>query len=199
VKTNLVAALFVAFTVAVPFAQQRPESQAIEGFNAATSDYVAMHRRLEKLVGPITLNSSVESINRSIQGLAAAVRVERAQAQQGDLFTPPVAAELRARVNTALLEHGFTAADVIASQLVEGVDPRDAHLRVNDTFPWILASAMFPCVIAALPPLPPELQYRIVGEDLLLIDVHASLVVDILPQVLPGLTIWDRESARVRQ
>jgi hypothetical protein len=43
---------------------------------------------------------------------------------------------------------------------------------------------MFPCLIDALPPLPSELQYRMVGGDLVLIDVHASVVVDILTNVL---------------
>lgn len=51
---------------------------------------------------------------------------------------------------------------------------------------------MFACVIEALPPLPAELQYRIVGDDLVLIDVHASLVVDILPRALLDLTMADR-------
>jgi hypothetical protein len=43
---------------------------------------------------------------------------------------------------------------------------------------------MHPAVLQALPPLPPELQYRMVGCDLVLIDVHADLIVDILPYAL---------------
>jgi hypothetical protein len=43
---------------------------------------------------------------------------------------------------------------------------------------------MFPCVLEALPTLPPELQYRIVGDTLVLIDVHAGLIVDLLPHAL---------------
>jgi hypothetical protein len=43
---------------------------------------------------------------------------------------------------------------------------------------------MFPCVLQALPPLPPELHYRIVGSTLVLIDVHADLIVDVLPYAL---------------
>jgi hypothetical protein len=188
VKTILIAALLVTMTGAVPSAQPVPESTSIADFNAAIQEYVAMHRRLEKLVGPITLNSTVESINRSVQALAAAIRVERSTARQGDLLTTAIAGELRMRVNDALRASGLTAADVLASQLVEGVDPSAAHLQVNGTFPWILATSMFPCVIAALPPLPPELQYRVVGNDLVLIDVHASLVVDILPNLLLDAT-----------
>ena len=66
---------------------------------------------------------------------------------------------------------------------------RTVVLRVNGTFPWVLATAMFPCVIAALPPLPSELQYRIVGDTLVLIDVHASLILDLLPRALVETTI----------
>lgn len=162
----------------------QPSTPATAAFVAAINDYSRMHRRLERLTGEITINSSAESINRSMQALAAAIRVERSNAQQGDLFTPALARELRARVDVALLEHGFTALDILASEQADRLEPRVFRLRVNDTFPWILASAMFPCVIDALPPLPLELQYRIVGWDLVLIDVHASLIVDILPGVL---------------
>lgn len=190
-KRTLVAAMLVAFTVAIPSAQPTSESPAVAEFKVATRNYVAMHRRLERIAGPITLNSSVESIDRSMQALATAIRAERTTAKQGDLFTAALAPELRARVNNALLEHGFTPADIYRSAEADGIFPSSTGLRINGTFPWLLATAMFPCVIAALPPLPSELQYRIVGNDLLLIDVHASLIVDILPELLPGTTFWD--------
>ena len=34
----------------------------------------------------------------------------------------------------------------------------------------------------------PELQYRIVDNDLVLVDIHASLIVDILPYALIDMT-----------
>jgi hypothetical protein len=170
-------------------AAQSAVNMAIGAYVDAVNDYVAMHRRIEKAVGPIDINSTPESINRSMMALAAAIRVERPDARQGEFFTPVLARELRGRINDALLDHGFTAADVYTSAQVEGIDPTIVRLRVNGTFPWVLGASMFPCVIEALPPLPPELQYRIVGNDLVLIDVHASLIVDILPNVLADLTV----------
>ncbi|HEX6162493.1 MAG TPA: hypothetical protein VFZ31_03950 [Vicinamibacterales bacterium] len=185
VAASIAAALLL--TLASTVASAQPViyvSEPAIRFNAAVADYANMHRRLERLVGPITLNSTTESINRSMQALANAIRVERSHAQQGDLFTPALASELRGSVNQALLVHGFTAADVWESERADIVNPHAVRLRVNDTFPWLLASMMFPCVIEALPPLPSELQYRIVGSDLVLVDVHASLIVDILPGLL---------------
>lgn len=163
-------------------------SPAVAAFEKSTRDYVSMHRRLEEPIGSIRLGMSVEAINRHIQELATALRAERADAKAGEFFTAALADELRHRVDAALVEHGYTAADVLADGRVAGVDYTRVRLQVNDTFPWILGVAMFPCLIDALPALPSELQYRIVGRDLMLIDVHASLIVDILPNLLTELS-----------
>lgn len=87
-------------------------------------------------------------------------------------------------ITAALAADDFTPGDVLTAEAVEGVDAALVPLEVNGPFPWIHASAMFPCVLKALPPLPPELQYRIVGSTLVLIDVHAGLIVDVLPYAL---------------
>ena len=92
-------------------------------------------------------------------------------AKQGDFFTPAVARQLRGRIYDALLANGLTASDVRIASRVDGVDSERIILNVNDTFPWILGAATFPCVLEVLPALPPELQYRIIGNDLVLIDV----------------------------
>ena len=171
-----------------------PVAQSVTAFEEATIDYTQMHRRLEQAIGPITLNITVAEVNRIIQELAVAIRAERHAAKQGDLFTPILAAELRARIDRALLTHGFTADDVREAEYRDRWQGFSVTLKVNDTFPWALGVAMFPCILEVLPPLPPELQYRIVGDDLILVDVHASLIVDVLPHALP-----DRTTTRLRQ
>ena len=196
VRAWQVAALLLMALIAAAQAQplQRPEParQLVAAFEDATRDYARMHRRLESQIGVIEFGTPVAEINRLINALAAAIRAERHDAAQGEFFTRALSSELRTRINDALLEHGYTADDVRAAGGVNGVDYGRVVLRVNDTFPWVLASAMFACVIEALPQLPPELQYRIVGDDLVLIDVHASLVVDILPRALADRTLHAR-------
>jgi hypothetical protein len=44
-------------------------------------------------------------------------------------------------------------------------------------------------MIAALPQLPDELEYRSAGNVLLVVDPHANLVVDVLPALLAGSDI----------
>jgi hypothetical protein len=184
-----IAAMLIAAAAVQAFAQAPdPGRHAVQAFERAVRDYTRMHRRLESEIGTIQLNSTVAELNRIIEELAAAIRAERHDARQGDFFTPVLSTELRARIAGALCDNGFTPGDVRRSEQLEA-DGAAAILRVNGTFPWVLATAMFPCVIAALPPLPPELQYRVVGDALVLIDVHASLIIDLLPHALAGTTI----------
>jgi hypothetical protein len=187
-RQSLVALLVVAVwlsSAALAGAQTSPPySQPVNAFLSATHDYAQTHRRLERHIGQFDINTPIDSINRMIQQLATAIRAERPGARQGEFFTPALSAELRASIARSLRDHGFTAADVRDAARVDRIDYSRIELRVNDTFPWVLGVSMFACLIDALPPLPPELQYRIVGDDLLLIDVHASLIVDILRSAL---------------
>ena len=104
--------------------------------------------------------------------MATAIRAARPDARSGDLFTAAVQVALRVRIARALRANGYTFADVY---------DREASLRVNDSFARAAAKPVLPCILEALPRLPSELEYRIVGTDLVLIDVHAGLIVDILP------------------
>ncbi len=187
-RLNLAAVIAALLTTGATGAGQGPSvdvtSQAVAAFEQSTRDYATLHRRLEEPIGAIRLGMSAAAINRHIQLLATAIRVERADAQAGAFFTPALATELRASVHTALDEHGYTVADVLAHGRVAGVDYARVRLQVNDTFPLILGVAMLPCVIDTLPALPSELQYRIVGRDLVLIDVHAIVIVDMLTNLL---------------
>jgi hypothetical protein len=121
---SCVATLLFLAPITVPAYAQSPKTaiEEVSTFENATQDYVLMHRRLERQIGSIQFGSPIAEINRIIRELAAAIRAERAEARQGNLFTPGLAHVLRARINDALLDDGYTADDVRASGRVEGVD-----------------------------------------------------------------------------
>lgn len=165
---------------------QTPEaaSPAVSAFADATREYALLHRQLENTLPKLEVTSNPATIQRAVEQLGAALRAARPAARPGDFFTEALAVELRVRIDDALFAKGFSPADVRASEAADGINAAMAPLKVNGRFPWLYASAMFPCVLDALPPLPPELQYRIVGNTLVLIDVHADVIVDLLPYVL---------------
>ena len=86
---------------------------------------------------------------------------------------------LRRRILTSLTPEDIQA---VLSDREEGDPPPPSHLQVNARWPERMPfNFVPPQLIAALPPLPPELEYRIIGRSLVLWDHHANLIVDFLP------------------
>jgi hypothetical protein len=179
----VLAALFLVGGGNSTFAQTS-EAAIIEAFTESARQYALLHRRAEAALPPVDRGADLAAITDGITRLASVIRVERRNARQGDLLTPAIAPLLRERIAAALAEHEVSVADLLAAEAAAGVDGPLVPLNVNDSFPWRYATGMLPCLIEALPELPPELQYRIVGYTLVLVDVHASLIVDLLPDAL---------------
>lgn len=154
--------------------QLYPEAQAVVQFQRDADAYAFMHRQIERRVPPLGVTTDAVAIREAIDAMAAGIRAARPRAREGELFKPPVRQVFKDRIVKAMRAHNLSAIDLEPEE--EGM----AGLLVNDDMPWRLTSAMPPAVIETLPPLPAELQYRFVGADLLLVDVHAGVIVDIL-------------------
>ena len=73
--------------------------------------------------------------------------------------------------------------------IVEDENSVHTPARVNAEYPAGRSIPLMPtCLLLALPALPPELQYAFVGRDLILRDVHAGLIVDIVPRAIAKTT-----------
>ena len=154
-------------------------------FLQRVDEYAALHRRLEGPLPRAIVTADPEAILAPRGALAAAIRTARAGAQQGDIFSPPLAAYFRTVVADALRAGGIT--DMLA--IVEDENSIHTPARVNAEYPAGRSIPLMPtCLLLALPPLPPELRYAFVGRDLILRDVHAGLIVDIVPRAIPKTT-----------
>jgi hypothetical protein len=160
-----------------------PAGAHLRQFHQAIDTYTVLHRRLEQGLAPLRAGSSAQQIFEASDELAAALLAARPKAREGDIFTAETADVFRARIANALRVRGHSVDDVVAESQIEA--PADAAMPVvNGRFPWLRGAGMWPCVLSALPSVPEELQYRIVGRNLVLVDVHANLVVDILRDAL---------------
>jgi hypothetical protein len=101
----------------------------------------------------------------------------------GDVFTPAVSRYFRTRIDALLRETGV---DVAAMMEPPDEDVVIAAVpRVGEPIPWNAPPVMWPSMVEGLPELPAELEYRFLGRDLVIIDVLANLVVDVLHDALP--------------
>ena len=62
----------------------------------------------------------------------------------------------------------------------------DVVLEVHAVLPWGAGAPASARLVGLLPPLPAELEYRFVGRHLVLLDVEANLVVDVLREAVPA-------------
>ena len=114
---------------------------------------------------------------------ATASSSARQRAKQGDIFVSEVERLIRARAQTVFAgPEGAQDRAAIQDEQSE----RNIAARVNQRYPDGLPLSAVPAsVLASLPRLPPELQYRFVRRHLALIDTGARIIVDYILEVLP--------------
>jgi hypothetical protein len=183
--------LVASVTIALLLTTDRPVAQegddGVSDFSRRVAEYVALHRQIERLLPKQKVFTDPAEGLGVTAALAQALRGVRAGAREGDIFSPLAAVEIRRTIGRALAEHRMPPSVLIDEMQYESDEtaPRPA---VNEMFSWRLGNVMPYFVLHALPELPEELQYRFVERDLVLIDIHADLVVDILRDALPEET-----------
>jgi hypothetical protein len=180
-----VAILFGASYLA--YAQRPPvnrHAQITADFESRLRRYVKIHQQAEgrlKLpaLKPTANPAKIHGFERS---LGQAIRTARRNTKQHEIFTPVISAEFKRLIGTAF--DGPESHRVRVS--LKHDEPVNARLHVNESYPEAIPlQTTPPSLLLDLPKLPPELEYRVVGRDLVLRDVKANLVVDFIPKALP--------------
>jgi hypothetical protein len=155
------------------------EQRTIADFQARLDAYVALQRRLTRSLGA-TATFTDEEGDMVRDQLRAVLVAARPLARQGDFFTPSMARVVTGRIDRALLR-GIAAMPLRLYEPLSGEPPP----AVNQAFPWVAMSVEWPALFRELPALPPELGYAVWGRDLVLVDMDANFVLDVLPGALP--------------
>lgn len=146
--------------------------------------YLVIRGQAAQVAPPAQLPTSAAEFVRAQNAFAAEIRARRQTAKAGDLFTPDVQRTFRKLIAEALTDHEIAVAELLAEFLAD-ILPGGTWPAVNQRFAWQLGTAMPGCLLEALPQLPKGLQYRLVAHDLILLDIDANLVIDVLPEALP--------------
>ena len=178
------APVILSVAIAGLCGQQSPDVIR-QAFLQRVDEYVTLHRRLEAPLPREVVTADPAGLFVSREALAAAIRQARADARQGDIFSAAIIPYFRTLVAEALREGDIH--DMLA--IVEEENTVHIPTRVNADYPAGASIPFMPtCLLAALPTLPPELEYRFVGRDLILWDVHAGLIVDFVPRAIRETT-----------
>jgi hypothetical protein len=158
------------------------EEQAFARFETAVDEYARLQRHLARSL-PVPPIFGEDEMFRT-DDLREAIVAARPQARPGMFFTFEMAFVLRQRIDDAFQRHPGAGTNVVTRGGYEPV-PGEPGPEVNQPFPAVVASVRWLPLVRALPPLPRELDFALWGRDLVLVDVDANLVLDILPEALP--------------
>jgi hypothetical protein len=154
------------------------DARALAGFLERMNQYVALHKKLEDSLPHLSKESSPQQIDKHQRSLGEMIRKARAGAKPGDIFTPESQTAIKALLARVL--GGADGPGLKASIMDE--NPGLPGLKVNERYPdTVPLSTIPPQVLEGLPKLPEEMEFRFIGNTLILMDVHAHIIVDFIP------------------
>ena len=146
-------------------------------FSARVWSYSELRSKLEQGLPPLTVTDDPAEIRSTVHALAQRIRIARAGAQEGDIFTAAISVEFR---KVLLLEMNANTWAAIMDD-----NPGEFSNQINGSYPEERPlSTMPPNVLAVLPRLPDDIQYRFLGRHLILLDTRASVILDRIPYAI---------------
>jgi hypothetical protein len=183
-KLDLFLRCVVAAAVLTPGWSQKVDTDSlmVQGFEARVKDYLKLQKQEEAGLPALKPTDSPVRIALHERKLADRIRRVRYGVPQGNIFTPEIAVEFRRLI--ALAMQGKNASHV--DQSLQHAEPEKHRLRINEAYPvpGLPLQSTPPTLLLNLPALPPELDYRVVGHNLVLRDAKANLVVDFVPNAV---------------
>jgi hypothetical protein len=159
------------------------DARALETMLERINDYAALHKKIEDTLPKLSDETTPEKIDKNQRALGRLIQEQRRGAKPGDIFTPDAQAVIKRLL--ARVFAGPEGAALRASIMDE--NPGPIKLKVNSRYPdTIPLSTVPPQVLQGLPKLPEEMEYRFIGPHLILMDVHAHIIVDLIEHALPS-------------
>lgn len=151
-------------------------------FTKRVAEYVALHNKVEGSLPRLSKDATPDQIDKHQRELGRLIMKARASARVGDIFTKEIRAYFRRQIAAAFAGPEGRA---LKSSIMDE-NPGPIRLAVNGRYPdSVPLATMPPQVLAQLPRLPEDLEYRFIASRLILLDVHAHIIVDYIDDALP--------------
>jgi len=163
--------------------QEARDAHGYKEFHDRIEAYERLHKTAEKSLPRLKKTSKPEVIAAHQQALVEKIRELRSSARQGDIFTPAAREEIARKIKGV-----FAGADAHRVQnTIQAGEPLEGFkVGVNQKYPDGLPfTTVPPTLLQKLPDLPDEVEYRILGSTLLLVDRKANLIIDFIPNAIP--------------
>lgn len=165
-----------------------PDGQPVNALGAAVLEfhkrlqvYMKTHNEAEGKVPNLKRTDDPVEISAREKALAEMIMTLRAGAQEGEIFAKEVQPYF-----IKIIQDDFAKRRLVDRQALVHELPKNVKVSVNTVYSTTFPLLTFPAaLLQKLPDLPSELEYRIVGRNLILRDVKANLIVDVLRDAIP--------------
>ena len=155
------------------------DAKAIADFKARVDKYVEIRKKADDAAPPLKKEADPREIREGQQALVERIGAARAGAKPGDIFTPDITAVLKRLLRPEAHEKG-------AKEIMKEDKPKAVTFKINGPYPEKQPLATVPPnIIASLPQLPKDVDYRFVDKHLILHDAKANTIIDYIPYALP--------------
>ena len=148
----------------------------LKEFSRRVDAYVEVHKKAEGTLPTLPKQTTPQEIDKHQRALALLIQDARKHAKPGDIFTPAMQ-----RLVRNLLRPIFSGKDgaQIKAEILDNEYKGNVKLAVNGRYPdEVPISTVPPQVLAQLPRLPEELEYRFIQTSLILFDPHSHTIAD---------------------
>jgi hypothetical protein len=168
------------------------DDPAVKQFSDRVDQYSAIRKAAMVKVGAPPKNAKPEQLEKYEKALVQAIRDARPNAKQGDIFS----ADIQPLFNKLLKEHLAGPVNKENRDIAKqgnpksdaGVGEQPPVIQVNAVYPKSASlSTIPPTLLLQLPKLPMDMEYRFVGNTLILWDNISNLIVDFMQGAAPGL------------
>ena len=179
----LLASTGIAQTPPTPQADPEPTFRVqvwgyiVADFSTRVQSYFDLRSRLEEGLPPLRVTEDVSEIRRAQRALARKIQAARHGAHEGDIFSPAISAQFEEVL--ALQMNAKTWAVIMDD------NPGEFSHEINGIYPEGTPYSTVPgTILAVLPALPDDVQYRFLGRHLILLDIRANVILDRIPYAI---------------
>jgi hypothetical protein len=149
----------------------------VADFSTRAQNYFELRSKLEEGLSPLRVTDDVAEIRRVRRALARKIQAARDGAHEGDIFSPAISLEFK---QILALEMNANTWAIIMDD-----NPGEFSNDINGTYPDDKPYSTVPgTILAVLPALPDDVQYRFLGRHLILLDIRANVILDRLPYAI---------------
>ena len=166
-----------------PQPRVNPTAEVMAAFRKRVDEYLKLRNEITKKIPEVKETGDPNKISAREKALGQAIAAARASAKPGDVFgrdaTP---------LFMKILADDWRTRKPADRKAVFTELPKGTHININQPYPTTLPLLTVPGnLLASLPVLPDELEYRVVDRHFLLRDRDANLTIDVLFNALPRM------------